>query len=113
MVILEESVSLFSSWSSWACSILFLQAHQRYLIALSSDDDVSARKTFHECEDLANGLAKTSGKASRNKHRSDLLKIVTGGIQYAFTDAPKHLSFLDGAVLHFISKLPPPDIMDM
>lgn len=93
--------------------ILVLQAHERYLVALFSDDDESARKTFHECEDLASVLAKTFGKAARNKHRSDLLNIVRGGIQYAFTDAPKHLSFLDGAVLHFISKLPPPDIMDM
>ncbi|KAL3368805.1 hypothetical protein AABB24_009562 [Solanum stoloniferum] len=96
---------------------LFLEAlkraHERYLVALFSDDDESARKTFHECEDLASGFAKTFGNAARNKHRSDLLNIVTGGIQYAFTDAPKHLSFLDGAVLHFISKLPPPDIMNI
>lgn len=93
--------------------VLVSQAHERYLVALFSDDDESARKTFHECEDLASGLAKTFGNAARNKHRSDLLNIVTGGIQYAFTDAPKHLSFLDGAVLHFISKLPPSDIMNM
>lgn len=93
--------------------ILVLQAHERYLVALFSDDDESARKTLQECEDLASGLAKTFGKAARNKCRSDVLNIVTGGIHYAFTDAPKHLSFLDGAVLHFISKLSPPDIMDM
>lgn len=96
---------------------LFLEAlkraHERYLVALFSDDDETVRKAFHECEDLASGLAKTFGKASRNKNRPDLLNIVRGGIQYAFTDAPKHLSFLDGAVLHFISKLPPPDIMDI
>ncbi|XP_009761977.1 sister-chromatid cohesion protein 3 isoform X2 [Nicotiana tabacum] len=96
---------------------LFLEAlkkaYQRYLVVLSSDDDNSARKTFQECEDLASELAKTFGKAAKNKHRSDVLNIVTGGIQYAFSDAPEHLSFLDGAVLHFISKLPPPDIMDI
>ncbi|XP_075102276.1 sister-chromatid cohesion protein 3-like isoform X1 [Nicotiana tabacum] len=96
---------------------LFLEAlkraYQRYLVALSSDDDNSARRTFQECEDLASELAKTFGKAAKNKHRSDVLNIVTGGIQYAFSDAPEHLSFLDGAVLHFISKLPPPDIMDI
>lgn len=94
-------------------SVPVLQAYQRYLVVLSSDDDNSARKTFQECEDLASELAKTFGKAAKNKHRSDVLNIVTGGIQYAFSDAPEHLSFLDGAVLHFISKLPPPDIMDM
>ncbi|PHT68476.1 Sister-chromatid cohesion protein 3 [Capsicum chinense] len=98
-------------------ALLFLEAlkraHERYLVALFSDDDESARKTLQECEDLASGLAKTFGKAARNKCRSDVLNIVTGGIHYAFTDAPKHLSFLDGAVLHFISKLSPPDIMDI
>lgn len=98
---------------AWLFIEALKRAHERYLVALFSDDDESARKTFHECEDLASGLAKTFGNAARNKHRSDLLNIVTGGIQYAFTDAPKHLSFLDGAVLHFISKLPPSDIMNI
>ena len=51
--------------------------------------------------------------AARNKHRSDILKIVKDGIDYAFVDAPKQLSFLEGAVLHFVSKLPTPDVLDM
>ncbi|KAI7981903.1 CSC1-like protein [Camellia lanceoleosa] len=44
---------------------------------------------------------------------SDILKIVKDGIEYAFVDAPKQLSFLDGAVVHFISKLPTPDILEI
>ncbi|KAL7200014.1 hypothetical protein ACSBR2_022176 [Camellia fascicularis] len=35
------------------------------------------------------------------------------GIEYAFVDAPKQLSFLDGVVVHFISKLPTPDILEI
>lgn len=51
--------------------------------------------------------------AARNKHRSDILNIVTAGIEYAFSNAPKHLSFLDGAMLNFVSKLPAADVLDM
>jgi cohesin complex subunit SA-1/2 len=51
--------------------------------------------------------------AARNKHRSDILKIARDGIEYAFVDSPKQLSFLEGAVLHFVSKLPVVDILEM
>lgn len=76
-------------------------------------DEASASKLFQECKDLATRLSGTFVGAARNKHRSDILKIVSDGIEYAFADAPKHLSFLDGAVLHFVSKLPTPDILEM
>jgi cohesin complex subunit SA-1/2 len=51
--------------------------------------------------------------AARNKHKSDILKIVRDGIEYAFLDAPKQLSFLEGTVVHFVPKLPVIDILEM
>ncbi|ONH93757.1 hypothetical protein PRUPE_8G250900 [Prunus persica] len=90
------------------------KAYQRYMVELSgSDDESSASKRFQECKELAARLSGMFVGAARNKHRSDILKIVNNGIEYAFLDAPKQLSFLEGAVLHFVSKLPTPDILDI
>lgn len=78
-----------------------------------SDDESSASKCFQECKELAARISGMFIGAARNKHRSNILKIVSDGIEYAFLDAPKQLSFLEGAVIHFVSKLPTSDILDM
>ncbi|KAK9945465.1 hypothetical protein M0R45_010980 [Rubus argutus] len=89
------------------------KAYHRYMIELSrSDDESLASKHFLEFKELAARLSGTFIGASKNKHKSDILKIVNEGIEYAFIDAPKQLSFLEGAVLHFVSKLPTPDILE-
>lgn len=82
------------------------------VLSSSSDESMSV-KSFQECKDLAARLSGTFVGAARNKHRADILKIVEDGIDYAFVDSPKQLSFLEGAVLQFVSKLPTPDILDM
>ncbi|KAG5514343.1 hypothetical protein RHGRI_035679 [Rhododendron griersonianum] len=99
-------------------SNLFLEAlkrayHRHKVVALESNDDTLAGKSFQECKDLAARLSGTFVGAARNKHVSDILKIVKDGIAYAFIDAPKQVSFLDGAVVHFVSKLPTPDILEI
>ncbi|RVW21247.1 Sister-chromatid cohesion protein 3 [Vitis vinifera] len=43
----------------------------------------------------------------------DILRIVKDGIDYAFVDAPKQLSFLEIAVLHFVSRLPTSDVLEI
>lgn len=78
-----------------------------------SEKNASKSNFFSECKDLAARLSGTFVGAARNKHRSDILKIVKDGIDYAFVDAPKQLSFLEAAVLHFVSKLPASDVADM
>jgi cohesin complex subunit SA-1/2 len=78
-----------------------------------SDDESCTSKSLIECKDLAARLSGTFVGAARNKHRSDILKIARDGIEYAFVDSPKQLSFLEGAVLHFVSKLPVVDILEM
>ncbi|KAF3954956.1 hypothetical protein ACB098_10G086500 [Castanea mollissima] len=89
------------------------RAYRRHVVELSkSDEEPLTSKSFIECKDLATRLSGTFMGAARNKHRSDILKIVKDGIDYAFVDAPKQLSFLEGAVLHFVSKLPTPDVLD-
>lgn len=93
---------------------LFQQAYHRYMAQFSRNDDESiATKCFMECKDLSSRLSGTFAGAARNKYRFDILKIVKEGIEYAFVNAPRQLSFLEGSVLHFVSKLPTPDIADM
>ncbi|KAI8025496.1 Sister-chromatid cohesion protein 3 [Camellia lanceoleosa] len=99
-------------------SNIFLEAlkrayHRHMMVVSESNDGSLAGKSFQECKDLAARLSGTFVGAARNKHRSDILKIVKDGIEYAFVDAPKQLSFLDGAVVHFVSKLPTPDILEI
>ncbi|KAH9786138.1 Sister-chromatid cohesion protein 3 [Citrus sinensis] len=99
-------------------STIFLEAlkraYQRHAVEISRSDDKSlTEKSFVECKELSSRLSGTYVGAARNKHRSDILKTVKEGIDYAFLDAPKQLSFLECAVLHFVSKLPTPDILDI
>ncbi|KAF8006570.1 hypothetical protein BT93_K0772 [Corymbia citriodora subsp. variegata] len=90
------------------------KAFQRHMVELSRGSDESfTGKSSQECRDLAVRLSSMFVGAARNKHRTEILKIVKDGIDYAFLDAPKHLSFLEYSVLHFVSKLPAPDIMDV
>ncbi|KAK2990557.1 hypothetical protein RJ640_019837 [Escallonia rubra] len=90
------------------------RAYGRHLLVLSNSSDQSlSGKSFQECKDLASRLSVTFAGAARNKHRAVILKIVRDGITYAFADTPRQLSFLEGAVLHFVSKLPTPDILEI
>ena len=70
-------------------------------------------KSYSECQDLANRLAGNYVGAARNKNKSEILKIIQFGIAYAFVDPPKQLSFLEAALMPFVSKLASSDIPDM
>lgn len=72
-----------------------------------------ASKSFSDCKELAARLSATFTGAARSTHRSGILKIVKDGVSFAFMDAPKQLSFLEGAVLPFVSKLPASDVLDV
>ncbi|KAL9228113.1 hypothetical protein vseg_003727 [Gypsophila vaccaria] len=78
-----------------------------------SGDNPSVSKSFNDFKELGIQLSGTIVGAIRSKHRSDILKIVKDGINYAFADAPKQLSFLVGAVLPFVRKLPLNDLPDL
>ena len=73
----------------------------------------SENNSTQETKDMAAKLSGTYIGVARIKHRPDILKVVRDGIEYAFVDAPKQLSFLEEAVLHFVSKLTAPDLSDM
>uniref|UniRef100_A0A7N0ULZ7 Cohesin subunit SA-3 n=1 Tax=Kalanchoe fedtschenkoi TaxID=63787 RepID=A0A7N0ULZ7_KALFE len=90
------------------------RAHHRHLTFLrGSADQVLVNKSLMDFHDLSVRLSGVFAGSARNKHRLDVLKIVKDGIDYAFADAPKQLSFLEGAVLHFVSKLPTQDIVEI
>ncbi|KAL7112780.1 hypothetical protein ACP275_04G023100 [Erythranthe tilingii] len=88
-------------------------AYQRYLVALSGNDKSLSSKLFQECKSLAARLSGSYVGVARTKYKAEIMNIVKEGISYAFSHAPKQLSFLDGVVLHFVSKLPAPDILDI
>lgn len=90
------------------------KAYHRHLAQESSSCDESRKgKSFQDCKDLAGKLSGMFVGAARNKHRLDILKIVKEGIEYAFVDPPKKLSFLEAAVIQFASKLPSTDVRDI
>lgn len=85
------------------------QTYQRQ----ASVNESFASKTCSDCKDLSSRLSATFGGAARNKHKWEILSIIKDGISYAFSDAPKHLSFLEVAVLPFVTKLPISDLLEM
>ncbi|CAL9060644.1 unnamed protein product, partial [Musa banksii] len=97
---------------------IFLEAlkrsYKRHTVDLSSGSNESlASKSYSDCKELASRLSATFTGAARNKHKSEILNVVKDGISYAFLEAPKHLSFLEAAVLPFVSKLPTSDILEI
>ncbi|KAG4393985.1 hypothetical protein AAZX31_03G187600 [Glycine max] len=90
------------------------KAYHRHLVNMSGSENVSSENNSSSgCKDLAAKLSGTFIGVARIKHRPDILKVVRDGIEYAFVDAPKQLSFLEEAVLHFVSKLTAPDLSDI
>ncbi|CAJ2632128.1 unnamed protein product [Trifolium pratense] len=96
-------------------SAIFLEALKKayhwHTVDSSGNEDISSENSFLECKNLAVELSGTFIGAARNKHMSDILKLVKDGIEYAFVDAPKQLSFLEAAVVHFVPKLPASDVL--
>ncbi|KAI3805956.1 hypothetical protein L1987_21844 [Smallanthus sonchifolius] len=91
------------------------QAHVRYLTVVytSNDESLSARR-LKECKDLASRLSSFFvGVNARENLRTVILKIVKEGVDYAFMDVPRRLSFLTCAVIVFASKLFKNDIFGM
>ncbi|KAL8143634.1 hypothetical protein V2J09_016666 [Rumex salicifolius] len=89
------------------------RAYHRHQIEVTTGDEESAKRTLLDCKDLSVRLCGTFMGYGRSKHTPEMLKIVKNGIEYAFTDMPNHLSFLECGVLHFVSKLPAADVLDI
>lgn len=90
------------------------RAYQHHLEEhLKSNYVTVAGKSFTDCVELASRLAGTFSGAARYKFRLDILSIVKESIAFAFVDAPNKLSFLEAAVLPFVSKLAASDVLDI
>uniref|UniRef100_A0A0E0HAK8 Cohesin subunit SA-3 n=1 Tax=Oryza nivara TaxID=4536 RepID=A0A0E0HAK8_ORYNI len=90
------------------------RAYERYMAHVSDGENQTLiGKSYSECQDLAGRLAGSYVGASRNKNKSEILKIIQDGVSFAFVDLPKQLSFLEAALLPFVSKLPSSDIPDI
>ncbi|XP_020192435.1 sister-chromatid cohesion protein 3 [Aegilops tauschii subsp. strangulata] len=97
---------------------LFFEAlrrvYERYMAYLREGENQNLiAKSYSECQDLANRLAGYYVGAVRIKNKSEILKIIQCGVQFAFVDLPKQLSFLEAALVPFVSKLPSSDIPDI
>ncbi|MQL93436.1 hypothetical protein Taro_026081, partial [Colocasia esculenta] len=91
------------------------RAYQRHAVDFyrNDDDSLRSKSLLDDCKDLAVRLSGMFIGAARNKHRVHILKIVKDGISFSFINVPKQLSFLECAVLPFVSKLPMPDVLDI
>ncbi|KQJ87493.1 hypothetical protein BRADI_4g11510v3 [Brachypodium distachyon] len=90
------------------------RAFERYMAHLNEGENQNLiGKSYSECQDLANRLAGYYVGAARNKNKSEILKIIQCGVPFAFVDLPKQLSFLEAALVPFVSKLPSADIPDI
>lgn len=87
------------------CLKALKKVYQTHLDAVSSTCDESVH--LLDSKELAAQLSRIPISTS------DMKKVVNDGISYGFANAPRQLSFLDGVVLHFVSKLPPPEIQQM
>ncbi|KAJ7564848.1 hypothetical protein O6H91_02G036400 [Diphasiastrum complanatum] len=90
------------------------RAYNRHMQEVSAaDEDFSKGESILACKELASRLSATFAGFARNMHRASILKLVKGGIAYAFIDAPKQLPFLEAAVIQFAHRLPVPDVRDI
>lgn len=108
--IIKKFVADLKKSSTEEISTLFFkatkQAYNRHKDFYEAGDELLSNKSFSECRDLAVRLSATFVGAARNTQQSVIMKIVKDGIEFAFKDSPRRVSFLEGAVLPFVLKLP-------
>ncbi|KAJ3681089.1 hypothetical protein LUZ60_015578 [Juncus effusus] len=85
-------------------------AYRRLRNSISKEDQSEIGKSMSEIKDLAAKLSGTFVGAARTKNRAEILKIVLDGIEFAFSDGTDHLSFLELALMPFVSKLVTTDV---
>lgn len=115
--IIKHLISVLKKTNSDYIPTMYLEAlkkaYKRHMVDLSIDNVLSSDKSFSECKDLANRLSASFIGAARNKHKSHILQITKDGVAFAFEDIPNQLSFLEAAVLPFVSKLPTSDAIEI
>uniref|UniRef100_A0A0A9A2B4 Stromal antigen, putative n=1 Tax=Arundo donax TaxID=35708 RepID=A0A0A9A2B4_ARUDO len=90
------------------------RAYERYMTHVHDEENQTLiSESYSECQGLASRLAGSYVGAARNKNKSEILKIIQDGVQFAFADLPMQLSFLEATLMPFVSKLPSPDIPDI
>lgn len=90
------------------------QAYERHVEEVTgSDEDSTRSESYVACKELGDRLAGTFFGFQRKEFRPSILGIVEGGIDFAFSDAPKKISFLEVGILPFSQKLSAGDTKDM
>lgn len=90
------------------------RAYERHMEEVAgSDGDLTRTESYVACKELGDRLAGTFFGFQRKEFRPSILGIVKGGIDFALSDPPKRVSFLEVGVLQFVQKLPAADIKEI
>ncbi|KAG2563864.1 hypothetical protein PVAP13_8KG371000 [Panicum virgatum] len=116
--IIKHLITSLKKNADFDMGALFYEAlrrlYERYMTQVNDGENQTLiSKSYSECQDLAIRLARSYVGAARTKNKSEILKIIQDGVSFAFADLPNQLSFLEAALLPFVSKLASADIPDI
>nr|CAB3490450.1 unnamed protein product [Digitaria exilis] len=116
--IIKHLITSLKKNENFDMAVLFFEAlkraYERYMNHVHDGENQNlTAKSYSECQDLASRLSGSYVGAARNKNKSQIMKIIQDGVSFAFADLPNQLSFLEAALLPFVSKLASPDIPDI
>lgn len=80
---------------------------------MGRNEDSTLGESYVACKELGDRLAGTFFGFQRKEFRPSILGIVEGGIDFALSDAPKRISFLEVGLLQFAQKLSAGDMKNM
>ncbi|XP_078178938.1 sister-chromatid cohesion protein 3-like [Carex rostrata] len=115
--IIKHLITSLKKTSTEEIPFIFLEAlklaYHRYMTSVLKGNQLEIGKSLSDCKELASRLSGTFVGAAVNKHKSEIIKIVKDGVEFAFSDAPYLLIFLEVALIPFVSKLPSADVLDI
>ncbi|KAJ4779054.1 Cohesin subunit SA-3 [Rhynchospora pubera] len=115
--IIMHLIASLKKTSTEEIPFLFLEAlklaYRRYLTSIDRGNQLEIGRSLSDCKELASRLSGTFEGAAITKSKLEIIKMVKDGIEFAFSDAPGLLTFLELALVPFVSKLSSADILDV
>ncbi|KAJ4785945.1 Cohesin subunit SA-3 [Rhynchospora pubera] len=115
--IIKHLITSLKKTSTEEIPFIFLEAlklsYHRYRSSIARGNQLEIGRSLSDCKELASRLSGAFVGAAITKNKSEIIKIVMDGIEFAFSDAPDLLTFLELALVPFVSKLPSADVLDI
>ncbi|KAJ4773048.1 Cohesin subunit SA-3 [Rhynchospora pubera] len=115
--IIMHLIASLKKTSTEEIPFLFLEAlklaYRRYLTSIDRGNQLEIGRSLSDFKELASRLSGTFEGAAITKSKLEIIKMVKDGIEFAFSDAPGLLTFLELALVPFVSKLSSADILDV